>query len=96
MSLPIHYRDDDIVIIDKPSGLLVHRSDIARDAREFAVQLLRNQLGTHVYPVHRLDRKTSGLLMFCLRKEVLDTYYSLFRDRLVKKYYHAIVRGYTE
>ena len=34
--------------------------------------------------------------MFCLRKEVLDTYYSLFRDRLVKKYYHAIVRGYTE
>jgi len=94
--LPIHYRDDDIVIIDKPSGLLVHRSDIARDAREFAVQLLRNQLGTHVYPVHRLDRKTSGLLMFCLRKEVLDTYYSLFRDRLVKKYYHAIVRGYTE
>lgn len=94
--MPIQYRDDDIVIIEKPSGLLVHRSNIARDAQEFAVQLLRDQLGTHVYPVHRLDRKTSGLLMFCTRKEVLDTYFKLFRERRVKKYYHAIVRGYTE
>jgi len=96
LSLPIQYRDDDIIIIDKPSGLLVHRSNIARDAQEFAVQLLRNQLGMHVYPVHRLDRKTSGLLMFCTRKEVLDSYNKLFRERQVKKYYHAIVRGYTK
>jgi tRNA pseudouridine65 synthase len=58
-ALPILHHDDWIVVIDKPAGLLVHRSPV--DAREtrFAVQLLRDQLGRYVYPVHRLDPVTA-------------------------------------
>lgn len=61
--LELVYLDEHLAVINKPSGLLVHRSRIASGAREFAMQMLRNQLGCHVYPVHRLDRPTSGLLI---------------------------------
>ena len=56
--LTIVYQDEYLVVIDKPSGLLVHRSWIASDAKQFAMQMLRDQLGQHVFPVHRLDRPT--------------------------------------
>ena len=65
MPLTILYRDEHYVAIDKPPGLLVHRSPISRD-RVFALQTLRDQLGRHVYPIHRLDRATSGVLLFGL------------------------------
>ena len=68
--LEIIYQDDYLVAINKPHGLLVHQSPIARDASEFAIQLLRDQIGKKVYPVHRIDRKTSGILLFALDKEV--------------------------
>jgi tRNA pseudouridine65 synthase len=69
---------------------------MAADATEFAIQILRNQLGRKVYPVHRLDRKTSGILVFALN-EVANRYYqTAFMNREVHKVYHAIVRGYTE
>jgi len=55
--LEILYQDEDIIAINKPHGLLVHRSSIAREASEFALQLLRDQIGQPVYPAHRLDRK---------------------------------------
>ena len=71
--LEILYQDDYLIAINKPHGLLVHRSSIAADASEFAVQLLRNQIGQKVYPVHRLDRKTSGVLLFALNEEVNRT-----------------------
>jgi len=69
MSLEILYEDESIVAINKPHGLLVHRSSIARDTSEFALQILRDQLGKTVYPAHRLDRKTGGVLLFSLNKE---------------------------
>ena len=67
-ALPILYLDDWLVVIDKPTGLLVHRSPV--DAREtrFAVQTLRDQLGRYVYPVHRLDKGTSGALTLRARR----------------------------
>jgi len=92
--LVIVYQDADYVVIDKPSGLLVHRSKIASGAREFALQRLRDQLGQHVFPVHRLDRPTSGLLMFALHKEAAQAMTQAFADRHVEKTYHAVVRGY--
>ncbi|MEO0331846.1 MAG: pseudouridine synthase, partial [Bacteroidota bacterium] len=61
--LSILYQDTDVVAINKPHGLLVHRSRIAKDAQEFALQLLRDQLGQTVYPAHRIDRKTGGVLL---------------------------------
>ncbi len=94
--LPILYQSDDLVAINKPHGLLVHRSPIASDASEFAVQLLRDQLGQRVYPVHRLDRKTGGVLLFALTESMNALMQQQFMDGLVHKTYLAIVRGYTD
>ena len=94
--LPLVYQSSDLVAINKPHGLLVHRSPIARDASEFAVQLLRDQLGQRVYPVHRLDRKTGGVLLFALDETMNSVMQQQFSDGNVAKTYLAIVRGYTE
>ena len=64
--LEIIFKDEHLAIINKPHGLLVHQSPIARDAEEFALQMLRDQIGQNVWPAHRLDRKTGGLLLFSL------------------------------
>ncbi|MBL4856403.1 MAG: tRNA pseudouridine(65) synthase TruC [Idiomarina sp.] len=93
--LELVYLDDHLAVINKPSGLLVHRSRIASGAREFAMQMLRNQLGCHVYPVHRLDRPTSGLLIFGLNSDVARTMTEQLTAREVSKTYHAVVRGYV-
>lgn len=95
MELEILFRDEDLIIINKPHGLLVHRSPIARDVHEFALQILRDQIGQSVYPVHRLDRKTSGILVFALNKDMLRSMNVLFQDDKPVKKYLAIVRGYT-
>lgn len=94
--LEILYQDEELVAINKPNGLLVHRSPIATNTNTFAVQELRNQIGKKVSPAHRLDRKTSGILLFGLNPESLTQLQSQFEDRTVHKTYHAIVRGYTE
>ncbi|WP_080054812.1 pseudouridine synthase [Spirosoma aerolatum] len=93
--LPILYQSTDLVAINKPHGLLVHRSPIASDASEFAVQLLRDQLGQRVYPVHRLDRKTGGVLLFALTEAMNSAMQTLFAEGAVQKTYLALVRGYT-
>lgn len=93
--LPILYQSADLVAINKPHGLLVHRSPIAAEANEFAVQLLRDQLGQRVYPVHRLDRKTGGVLLFALSEDMNARMQQQFMEGQVAKTYLAIVRGYT-
>ena len=93
--LEILYQDTDLVIINKPHGLLVHRSKIATNTDVYALQLLRDQIGLRVYPVHRLDRKTSGVLVFALSPEVNKTMQNQFAENEVKKTYQAIVRGFT-
>lgn len=93
--LEIIYQDDSLIAINKPHGLLVHRSKIADDAKEFALQMLRDQIGQHVNPVHRLDRKTGGVLLFAFHKEVEIAMQKQFQEGLVDKHYLAIVRGYT-
>lgn len=92
--LEILYQDDNFVAINKPNGLLVHRSAIANDAKEFAVQLVRDQTGRFVYPVHRLDRKTSGVLLFGFDKESTRLLQKGIEDKTTLKEYYAIVRGY--
>ncbi|MES9856986.1 MAG: pseudouridine synthase [Sedimenticola sp.] len=93
--LTILYRDDHYIAIDKPAGLLVHRTRIS-DGTEFAMQQLRNQIGQWVYPLHRLDRPTSGVLLFALSSEAARDLVAEFEARRVEKSYLAIVRGYTE
>ena len=93
--LEIVYQDDHLIAINKPHGLLVHRSSIATDAKEFALQLLRDQIGKYVSPVHRLDRKTGGLLLFAFNKDVEIAMHQQFQNAEVKKKYLAILRGHA-
>lgn len=91
--LEILFEDEYLIAINKPSGLLVHRTSIAADETVFALQLLRDQIGQHVSPVHRLDRPTSGVLLFSKKEEILPLLKEQFADRSVQKTYLAIVRG---
>ncbi|MGA1205866.1 MAG: pseudouridine synthase [Opitutales bacterium] len=93
--LSILYQDDHYVSVDKPSGLLVHRSLIDKTETRFCIQILRDQLGRRVYPCHRLDKPTSGVLLFALSKEALKEANQLFVAHLVRKTYQAILRGWT-
>lgn len=94
--LEILFEDEDFVAINKPHGLLVHKSSIAADTSEFALQLLRDQIGKKVYPAHRLDRKTAGVLLFSLNKEMDSAIQTAFSQNLVKKEYLAVLRGHTD
>lgn len=96
MNLEILYKDGDLIAINKPHGLLVHRSKYADEAKIFAVQELRNQIGQHVWPCHRLDRKTSGVLLFALNEQCNSLIQQQFANNQIHKTYLAIVRGYTD
>ncbi|MEM6319693.1 MAG: pseudouridine synthase [Bacteroidota bacterium] len=91
----ILYEDVDFIAINKPTGILVHRTKISEDKR-FVLQLLRRQIGYRIYPVHRLDRATSGVLIFGKHKEAASDLSELFRAKEVQKTYLGIVRGYVE
>lgn len=89
--LTVLYRDAHLAVVDKPSGVAVHKG-WARDARP-VLQRLRDQLGTFVYPVHRLDRATSGALVFALSTDVARGLALQFEARAVDKLYIALCRG---
>ena len=89
------YRDDDYVIVHKPAGLLVHRSPIDRRETRFALQLVRDLVGRRVYPVHRLDKPTSGILAFGLSSVAARRLAEAFAAGQVRKTYLAVVRGIT-
>ena len=93
-TLDILYRDEHIIAIDKPSGLLVHRSEIDRHETRFAIQILRDQIGQWVWAAHRLDRGTSGVLLFALSTEMASTLGKQFEAGMIEKKYMAIVRGH--
>ncbi len=92
--LKIIYQDEHLVAIDKPSGLFVHRSPMDKHEIYFALQLVRDQVGQYVYPLHRLDRPTSGVLLFALSENVARLMGQQFSDRLIIKEYFALVRGH--
>ena len=96
MTLEIIYLDSYLVAINKPHGLLVHRTKIANQEDEFALQMLRDQLQRHVFPVHRIDRKTGGVLLFSLDDELHKTMQVAFANKAIQKKYLAIVRGFTD
>lgn len=89
----IFFEDEHIVAIHKPAGLLVHRSYLARRERFFAMQLTRDLVGCHVFPVHRLDRPTSGVLLFAKSSEVANALCEQFAEHSIEKQYLALVRG---
>lgn len=79
--LTILYQDEFMVAVDKPAGLFVHRSFMDKDEIYFALQLVRDQVRQYVYPVHRLDRPTSGVLLFALTKDVATKLNEAFANK---------------
>jgi tRNA pseudouridine65 synthase len=94
--LEILYKDEYLVVINKPSGLLVHKSPIDKRETQFALQMVRDQIGQYVYPVHRLDKPTSGVLVFALSSEIASLLSEQFKSHTIQKEYLAVVRGYTK
>ncbi len=82
--------------VDKPAGLLVHRSAIDRHETDYAMQLVRDQLGRWVYLLHRLDKSASGVLLFALDKDSARDMTGLFSSGTILKSYLAVVRGWTK
>lgn len=92
--LEILYQDEYFIVINKPTGLLVHKSMIDSKEIYFAMKMIRDQIGKWVYPVHRLDKPTSGVLLFALDSQSAKTIHQQFLEHTVEKKYFAIVRGY--
>jgi tRNA pseudouridine65 synthase len=90
-AIELLFVDDHVVVANKPSGLLVHRGwDNDDDVALFRV---RDALGQHVHPLHRLDRGTSGALLFARTREVAAELSKAFEEGRVEKRYLALVRG---
>lgn len=94
--LEIIYQDPYLVAVNKPAGMLVHRSWLDKHETQFVMQTLRDQIGQHVFPLHRLDRPTSGVLVFALSSEVASILMPMFASQQMEKTYHAVVRGWIE
>jgi len=84
--------DDTLVAVNKPSGMLVHRGWARDDV--VAVDLLARQLGRRVWPLHRLDRGTSGVLLFAQTVDGARALSQLFEAGAIAKRYLALVRGH--
>ncbi|WP_109082504.1 tRNA pseudouridine(65) synthase TruC [Aggregatibacter kilianii] len=93
--LEILYQDDVLVAVNKPAGMLVHRSWLDRHETQFVMQTLRDQIWQLVYPIHRLDRPTSGVLLFALNSEIANLLCLQFEQKQTEKQYLAVVRGYV-
>lgn len=93
--LRILYQDEVLVAIDKPAGMIVHPGREPEGPEWIAMKRLRDELGRRVFPIHRLDRPTSGVLLFALDKKTAGLAQQAFEQRLVTKIYHAVVAGET-
>jgi tRNA pseudouridine65 synthase len=95
-SIEVVYQDEALLAVNKPAGLLVHRSAIAADERDFLLERLRAQTGATLYLAHRLDRATSGLVLLAKLREIAGELGKQFMARSVDKAYLAVVRGWPE
>lgn len=92
----IVFEDEWLVAINKPHGLLVHKTKIAEEKSHFAVQKVRDLIGQMVWPIHRLDRGTGGVLLFGKNKEVTAAVSQAFALQKTEKRYLAITRGFVK
>jgi len=95
-ALEILYRDNFLIAINKPAGLLVHRSAIDLYEPYNARDQLHAQAGCNVFPVHRLDKPTSGVQLFAQDKSTASLTSSQFKNQQISKFYIAVVRGYVD
>ncbi|MGV8923213.1 MAG: pseudouridine synthase [Thermomonas sp.] len=94
IELPVLYRDDWLAVVDKPAGLMVHDSALARGETDFAADRLREQFGKPIFLVHRLDRATSGCLLLAFDRDTASTLGKAVMAGGIEKDYHAVCRGW--
>ena len=92
--LSLLWRDEHLVAVYKPAGWLVHRTGLDAGETRFVVQALRDQIGQRVYPVHRLDKGTCGVLVMALHSDAARALGLAFAEHRVQKRYLALVRGW--
>ncbi|MFP7723230.1 pseudouridine synthase [Lysobacter sp. A3-1-A15] len=95
-ALEVLYRDDCLAVVDKPAGLMVHDSALARGETDFAADRLREQFAKPVFLVHRLDRATSGCLLLAFDRATASALGKVLMSREVEKDYWAVCRGWPE
>src|SRR5687767_11249987 len=96
MDLTVLYRDEWLAVVDKPAGLMVHDSALARGETDFAADRLRAQFGKQIFLVHRLDRATSGCLLLAFDRDAASALGKVLMSREVEKDYLAVCRGWPE
>ena len=96
LALPVLYRDEQLAVVDKPAGLMVHDSALARGETEFAADRLRAQFGRPIFLAHRLDRATSGCLLLAFDRDSASRLGQALMARDVRKDYLAVCRGWPE
>ena len=97
MSLEIIFEDDYIICVNKPNNVLVHHAFLSRNVgdEDSLLQLIEKEFGIKVYPVHRLDRKTSGLILLAKEKDYVSKFQELFTTKQIQKTYFGVVRGFS-
>lgn len=97
MSLEIIFEDDYLLCVSKPNNVLVHHAYHSRNVSDEAslLQIIKNETDLKVYPIHRLDRKTSGIILLAKEKEYVAKFQELFTNDLIQKTYFGVVRGFS-
>ena len=98
MYLEIIFKDSYCLLVTKPNNVLVHHAHHSRNKidEKSLVQLIEDQLGSRYFPIHRLDRKTSGIILLASKKEYVSSFQALFTNKQIKKIYYGLVRGYSQ
>jgi tRNA pseudouridine65 synthase len=92
--LTVLWQDEHMVAVYKPAGWLVHRTGLDAHETRVVMQALRDQLGRHVWPVHRLDKGTCGILVMGLHRQAAQVLAHSFAEHAARKEYLALVRGW--
>ena len=97
MQIPVLYQDKFIICVSKPNNVLVHHGHHSRNVADekSLLQLLDQQIGGKFYPIHRLDRKTSGIILLAKETEHVSKFQKLFTDNEIQKTYYGVVRGFS-
>jgi tRNA pseudouridine65 synthase len=97
MNLEIIFEDAYIICVNKPNNVLVHHAFLSRNVgdEDSLLQLIDKELQLKVYPIHRLDRKTSGMILMAKKKEFVSKFQELFTAKEIQKTYFGVVRGFS-
>ena len=97
MRLEIIYEDEYMLCVTKPNNVLVHHAYHSRNMSDekSLLQLIQEQIGLKTYPIHRLDRKTSGAILLAKNKEYVSEFQDLFTNNEIQKIYYGVVRGFS-